>query len=72
MKRSDRAALREAISDTAVGTLINFPLNLIVLSLAFSLQFTVFWTAVISWFTFTVIAIIRKYYIRKFFDKKNS
>lgn len=72
MKRSDKAAWTESISDTIVGTLINFPLNIIILSIAFNLNFTVFWTAILSWFTFTSSALIRKYYVRKYFDKRNK
>lgn len=67
----NKKAWTEAVSDTAVGTIINFPLNLLVLSFAFNLELSVFSTAVITWVVFTVIAIVRKYMIRLYFKKKS-
>ena len=72
MKKSDKNAWIEAISDTAIGTVINFPLNLALLTVTFSLEFNVFWTAVASWALFTVVAVVRKYFIRKHFAKRNG
>jgi hypothetical protein len=70
MKRSSRLAWMEAISDTAVGTIINLPLNFILLSITFSLKCDIFTTAIASWSLFTILAIVRKYLIRRFFHKK--
>ena len=70
MKRSARLAWIEAVSDTAVGTIINLPLNFILLSITFSLECDVLTTAIASWSLFTVLAIVRKYLIRRFFYKK--
>lgn len=67
---SDKKAWTEAISDTVIGTLINFPLNLIVLTIAFNFKMSVFTTACFTWVTFTLLAIIRKYIVRVFFSKK--
>lgn len=72
MKQCDKRAWTEAISDTAIGTLINFPLNIGLLSVTFAMEFTVFWTAVCSWFMFTSVAIVRKFFVRRYFDKRNS
>lgn len=71
MNSGDKKAWVESISDTAIGTLINFPLNLILLSITFALEFSVFSTAVATWVVFTVVAIIRKYLVRKHFAKRN-
>lgn len=66
----NKKAWIEAITDTAVGTVINFPLNLAVLYYAFSSKMSVLNTAILTWVVFTVIAIIRKYIIRIYFKKK--
>lgn len=66
----NKKAWIEVITDTAIGTVINFPLNLAVLYFAYSTKMSVFNTAVLSWLVFTIIAIIRKYIIRIYFKKK--
>ena len=66
----NKKAWVEAITDTAIGTVINFPLNLAVLYFAFNIGMSVFNTAVLTWIVFTSIAIVRKYIIRMFFKKK--
>ena len=66
----NKKAWIEAITDTAIGTVINFPLNLAVLYFAFNTGMSVFDTALLTWLVFTVIAIIRKYIIRIYFKKK--
>ena len=71
MKTGDKKAWIESLSDTAIGTLINFPLNLLLLSITFALEFSVLSTAVATWIVFTVVAIVRKYLVRKYFAKRN-
>ena len=71
MKTGDKNAWVESISDTVIGTLINFPLNLILLTITFAMEFTVLWTAIASWAVFTVVAVVRKYLVRKHFAKRN-
>lgn len=71
MKRTDKMAWKESLSDTAIGTAINFPLNMVILTFTFALEFTVFWTAFASWFIFTIVAVVRKYLVRKYFAKKH-
>lgn len=72
MNAVNKQAWKESITDTALGTMINFPVNLCLLSITFTLGFNVFWTAFSSWFVFTVIAILRKFFVRKYFAKKNG
>ena len=70
MKKQNWLAWKEAITDTALGTVINFPLNLLVLYVAFEIELSVFKTAAMTWVVFTVVAIVRKYFVRKHFIKK--
>ena len=72
MTSVDKQAWREAIVDTILGTMINFPVNICLLSITFALNFSVFWTAFASWFAFTIIAVVRKYFVRKHYAKKQG
>lgn len=59
----------ESITDTAVGTLINFPLNILLLWSADRMNFTILQTSIYLSVVFIIIAILRKTYIRTFFNK---
>lgn len=70
--------MREAVVDTTFALIINFPLNFILLwvgtllgindnNAANNLLMTIFLTTV-----FTIVAIIRKYFMRQWFDKMNQ
>lgn len=70
--------MREAVVDTTLALIINFPLNFILLwvgtllgindnNAANNLLMTIFLTTV-----FTIVAIIRKYFMRQWFDKMNQ
>ena len=63
----NKSAWVEAIGDTALGTIINLPLNIIILTITFKLQLSVLDTSIVLWIVFTVVAIIRKYAVRKYF-----
>lgn len=73
-----KQALREAVVDTTFALIINFPLNFLLLWIgtflgindndsANNLLMTIFLTTV-----FTIVAIIRKYFMRQWFDKMNQ
>ena len=73
-----KQALREAVGDTLLALVINFPLNFLLLYLGTlmginnndasnNIMLTVFLTTV-----FTIVAIIRKYFMRQWFDKRNA
>ena len=73
-----KQAMREAVVDTTFALIINFPLNFLLLWLgtflgindndsANNLLMTIFLTTV-----FTIVAIIRKYFMRQWFDKMNQ
>lgn len=70
--------MREAVVDTTFALIINFPLNFVLLWIATllgindndsanNLMMTIFLTTV-----FTIVAIIRKYFMRQWFDKMNQ
>jgi Kef-type K+ transport system membrane component KefB len=73
-----KQAMREAVVDTTFALIINFPLNFVLLWIATllgindndsanNLMMTIFLTTV-----FTIVAIIRKYFMRQWFDKMNQ
>lgn len=65
----DKAAWKEAISDTVIGTIINFPLNMLAMWFIFEANLTVFQSSMLLWAVFTSIAIVRKYTLRIYFEK---
>lgn len=70
--QNKKAAWIEAITDTAVGTAINFPLNMLAIWVIFRLELTVFQSSVLLWSLFTALAIVRKYYLRRYFEKRSN
>ena len=66
---SNKAAWKEAITDTSIGFVINFPINVVMLYICKLLDVTVFMTSIILSVVFTAVAIIRKYTVRIFFNK---
>lgn len=70
MTWTDRAAWKEAISDTVIGTIINFPLNMLSVWVIFKLQLTVLQSSALLWAVFTSVAVVRKYCLRIYFKKK--
>ena len=68
----NKPALREAVMDTIIGTLINFPLNILAMWTVFTLEMTVIQSSLFLWLIFTMIAIVRKYYTRIYFEKKSK
>ena len=68
----NKAAWREAIWDTIIGTMINFPLNMLAMWFIFMAQLSVFESSALLWFIFTAVAIIRKYLMRVYFEKRTK
>lgn len=66
----DIAAWKETLTDVFVGTVINFPLNLLAVWVIFEMQMSVLQSSVLIWAMFTIVAIIRKYCLRIYFKKK--
>ena len=50
---------------------INVPLNFVLVAMAFRLEFTAFETSVMLTTIFTIFAIVRKTYVRLFFEERN-
>jgi O-antigen/teichoic acid export membrane protein len=70
--RINKVALKESVADTVLGSLINIPLNMIFLWMAKKAGLSIFTTALLLSAVFIVLAIIRKYTIREYFDNKNK
>lgn len=68
----NKAAWREAISDTVIGTIINFPLNILAMWFIFKTNMGVFMSSAFLWLVFTSVAIVRKYFLRVYFEKKSK
>ena len=66
------SAWKEAISDTVIGTVINFPLNMLAMWLIFKMKLGVVSSSVLLWVVFTSVAIVRKYCLRVYFEKKTK
>ena len=62
--------MREAVVDTALALLINTPLNFAFIAFAFHVDMSAIETSVWLTFIFTVLAVIRKYWLRMKFYKK--
>lgn len=70
--RIDRAALKESISDTIIATPLNLLINYVFLAFLMSLEFGPVLISIIMTIVFFVIAIVRKYYVRTWFKKRQS
>lgn len=65
------AAFKEAVSDTALATVLNFPLNLLLVTIARALELTILQTSIFFTVVFSVVAILRKTWVRLYFFKKD-
>ena len=70
MKFNDKRAWKEAVSDCIIGTIINFPLNMLAVTVIFQMKLGVWSSSVLLWFMFTVVAVVRKYMVRVYFKQK--
>ncbi len=64
-------ALRESIFDTVLGTLVNFPLNYILIAFCLSLNMSAFYMAVFMTTILFILAVVRKYFVRIFYKRRN-
>ena len=72
IKVLDRAAAREAVTDVGVGFFMAFPVALAVLSFTTWLNFGVVTTAVFQTLVFTVVSLVRKYFVLVHFKRMNG
>jgi ABC-type protease/lipase transport system fused ATPase/permease subunit len=64
-----RRALKESVSDTILASIINLPLNFVLIGFCFWMEMTVFTMSIFMTAVFTVLAVIRKYYVRLYFAR---
>jgi len=69
-KIEKKRAFKEAFSDTMLALIVNFPLNFVMVWVAFDIGLTAFQTTLFLTTVFTTMAIIRKYFIRLYFHEK--
>lgn len=60
----------ESILDTVIAIVINFPISVTMVWFCRKAELSVLQTSLTFASVFTVIAIIRKYFIRNYFSKK--
>lgn len=72
MNPSKKAAVKEAVVDTLIGTAIMAPLNFVIISICFSLSFNALQTTIACTSVLFFIAVARKAVIRLYFEKKND
>ena len=63
-----KQAFKEAFLDTMLALSMNFPLNILLVWIAFTLELGVMATSVFLTAVFTTVAIIRKYFTRLYFE----
>ena len=68
----DKAAAKEAVADVGVGFFMAFPVALAVLSFTTWMNFAVITTAVVQTLVFTVVSLLRKYFVRVHFKRING
>jgi len=68
----DKAAAKEAMADVGVGFFMAFPVALAVLSFTTWMNFGVITTAVFQTLVFTVVSLLRKYFVRIHFKRMNG
>jgi uncharacterized membrane protein len=68
----DKKAAKEAISDVAIGVAMAFPISFALLSLTKYLEFSVAMTSIVQTLVFTFVALVRKYFVRVFYKKREN
>jgi len=68
----DKPALKESIVDTALGAVFNFPLSWLTITLVLLFTQNSFIISLSQLIVLSLIAIVRRYYTRVYFDKQNK
>jgi|TARA_R110000868_G_scaffold399768_1_gene673761 hypothetical protein len=63
----DKSVARESFTDVGIGFVIAFPIAFIVLNITTYLELSVAATAFTQTIVFTVVSLVRKYFVRLFF-----
>ena len=66
-----KLAFKEAVFDTSLATVINFPINFVLVAMALELELSVMATTVMLTSTFFTIAVIRKTCLRLYFHRRH-
>jgi uncharacterized membrane protein len=67
-----RSAMREAVSDVTIGFFMAFPIAFLVLSVTTWLELNVPVTAGVQTLVFTIVALVRKYFVRVHFKTRDE
>lgn len=65
----NKKALKESFSDTVLGTLVNFPLNYVLIAFCLSIEMSAFTMTVFMTAILFILAVTRKYFVRVHFAK---
>ena len=68
----DKPAMKESIADTLLGAVFNFPLSWLTITLVLLFTQNSFIISLSQLIVLSTLAIIRRYYTRVYFDKKNK
>ncbi len=72
MGNLDKSAAREALADVGVGFFMAFPVALACLTFTTYLELGVTTTAVFQTIVFTLVSLLRKYFVRVHFKRMNG
>ena len=64
--------MREAVSDVTIGFFMAFPIAFMVLSITTWLELSVPITAGVQTLVFTIVALVRKYFVRGHFKSREE
>lgn len=68
----NKQALKESFSDTVLGTLVNFPLNYVLIAFCLSIEMTALTMTFFMTSILFILAVARKYYVRIYFEKVSN
>ena len=68
----DKNALREATVDTMLGAIVNFPLSRLTITIVLLFTHNSFIISLSQLIVLSILAIIRRYLTRVYFDKRNK
>ena len=68
----NKEAFRESVADTLLGALFNFPLSWLTITIVLLFTHNSFIISLSQLIVLSLLAIIRRYYTRVYFDKKNK
>ena len=68
----NREAFKESFSDTILGTIVNFPLNYVMVLFCLWMEMGALLMTVCMTSVLFFLAVARKYYVRIYFDRRNN